>query len=96
MLFNSYIFIFLFLPLSLIFFKISDSFRGIHGKTLCLFFISLLFYVLGENSSLPLLLLSIIINYSGAQWILLSKPKKYYCLSVFSFLIVLNLGTLFY
>jgi len=63
MLFNSFPYIFLFLPLSVIVYFALNKVSEIAGKY-WLVIVSLIFYSFGTLTYLPLLLLSIVINYA--------------------------------
>lgn len=98
MLFNSYIFLFLFLPISLAFFFLLGNSGRIRGAILWLTLASLFFYAWWNPKYLLLLIISIVVNY----WIGVginqarhgrfgSSPKALLSLGV-----VLNLGVLGY
>ena len=63
MVFSSPIFLFLFLPLCLISYLVVNRFFSIKIRNLCLLFFSIIFYAYGSLDFLPILILSIIINY---------------------------------
>lgn len=63
MLFNSFSYIFIFLPLSVIIYFTISKFSDTAGKY-WLVMISLLFYCFGSLTYLPLLLLSVVVNYA--------------------------------
>lgn len=94
MLFNSYIFIFIFLPITLLVFyllnKIDD--KGVIPKV-WLILASLVFYGYWNISYLPIIISSILINYFVAGKMLASKkPQKSFFIAGISF----NLGLLGY
>ncbi len=85
MLFNSYEFIFLFFPIVLIvYFKFKS--------TVWLTFASLFFYGYWSLKYLPLLIVSIIVNFLIARQIVKSNSKKFF----FAIGLIFNLGLLFY
>jgi alginate O-acetyltransferase complex protein AlgI len=76
MLFNSYIFIFVFLPISLIGFYGLTKFRLTTAATAWLVFASLVFYSYWSIANLPLILISIGVNYTVGTAIERAKPKS--------------------
>lgn len=99
MLFNSYIFILIFLPLTLLLFYLLNSF-GLHmiAQTV-LFLMSLLFYGYFNFKYVFILCLSIIINYLISKllnntWIVFHKKFILKCLLFAG--IVLNISLIFY
>ena len=94
MLFNSYIFILLFLPLTLFLFFITAKFNR-HVALFTLFFASLIFYGWSDYRCVMLLIFSISLNFIIGKWIIGSNSihfKKWYLYSG----LVFNLGLLFY
>jgi alginate O-acetyltransferase complex protein AlgI len=73
MLFNSYIFIFAFLPITFIIFFGLTRFRQIKAALLWLTVSSLFFYGYGDIASLPILILSIVFNYQIGKGIISAK-----------------------
>jgi alginate O-acetyltransferase complex protein AlgI len=73
MLFNSHLFIYAFLPISLILFNVVKRF-GDNVVIATLSLISILFYCFSDVRSLPLLLCSIVINY--VAYVLLSREAE--------------------
>ncbi len=92
MVFSSQIFIFVFLPFTLLLYYISPKIL----RNYILLLASLFFYIWGGVNFLPLLLTSILINYTFG--ILISKFKNNVKLSRFTLFIgvILNLSMLFY
>lgn len=89
MIFNSLIFIFFFLPISLILYYLTPS---LYLKNIVLLIISLLFYAWNDPATLILLILSILWNYlSGIQ---ISKETKHRKLVIITS-IVFNVVILF-
>lgn len=99
MLFNSYIFILIFLPLTLLLFYLLNSF-GLHKiAQTALFLMSLLFYGYFNFKYVFILCLSIIINYLISKllnntWIVFHKKFILKCLLFAG--IVLNISLIFY
>ena len=73
MLFNSYIFIFAFLPTTFLIFFGLIRFRLIKVALIGLTINSLVFYGYGDLASLPILLVSIVFNYQIGEWIASTK-----------------------
>lgn len=76
MLFNSYIFIFLFLPLTLVVWIGLNRFKLIKASQVWLTAASFVFYGYWNISTLPLLLLSVIFNYQMGKAIAHSEPPS--------------------
>ncbi len=97
MLFNSYEFIFLFLPISFfIYFYLNHKRLVIASKT-WLVFSSLFFYSWWNITYLPLLLVSIVVNYTIAGMMLEYDKKKYFSRkSLLQIGLVFNIGLLGY
>lgn len=74
MLFNSYDFIFAFLPITFVIFFCFTRFRLIKASLIWLTISSLFFYINGNLASLPILILSILLNYQLGEWIVAAKP----------------------
>lgn len=73
MLFNSHLFIYAFLPITLILFQFAKRF-GDNVVVVILSLVSILFYCFSDIKSLPLLLSSITINYGA--YLLLSRETN--------------------
>lgn len=81
MLFNSYIFIFAFLPFIFFLYFILNNYKLVFLSKLLLIFASLVFYAYWNIDFLPLLIISILINYSISQIIIkLYEDKNSYLL----------------
>lgn len=98
MLFNSYEFIFLFFPLVLVIYFILGKYNKHRLANLSLVIFSLLFYAYWNISFLPLLLISITVNFFIYKGIVFFKNKseKLNSKLIFYFGILFNLGLLFY
>lgn len=75
MLFNSYVFIYLFLPLTLFGF---NYFKSVNGRIQWLILASIFFYGYWDPRFLPLILFSILFNYIISYLILTKTLKKTY------------------
>lgn len=98
MLFNSYIFVLIFLPLALLLYFMLNHFDKNQLAKLSLIVMSLWFYAYFNIKYLPIIVISIVINYS-LQSVFIHKPKESYGLLRKAILIVgivLNIGILFY
>ena len=91
MLFNSYVFIFVFLPLSLFTYYFFLKLNKLNLVQLSLLLFSLFFYGWLNLYYLFLLIVSIIINYYIGNLLLYNKSKFYLTLGI-----ILNLSLLFY
>jgi len=91
MLFNSYVFIFVFLPLSLFTYYFFLKLNKLNLAQLSLLLFSLFFYGWWNFYYLFLLIVSIIINYYIGNLLLYNKSKFYLTLGI-----ILNLSLLFY
>lgn len=69
MVFSSPIFLFLFLPICLMFYFVVHKFGNIKSENICLLIFSLIFYAYGSIDFLPILLISIIINYVLSKFV---------------------------
>ncbi|MCL6558895.1 MAG: MBOAT family protein, partial [Firmicutes bacterium] len=76
MLFNSYGFIFVFLPISLCIFFLFSRFKLTKAATAALVLASLIFYSYWNVKHLPLILLSIIINYGIGKQVEKKRPGR--------------------
>ena len=73
MLYNSYVFILAFLPVTLMGYYMLNYLRCYRGATIWLCLASLFFYGFFNWSYLPIILLSIVINYTFSRQI---RPQK--------------------
>ena len=76
MLFNSYEFIFIFLPVTLLGYYLSAKFIKNQAAKLFLIFASVCFYSYWDINNLPVLLASICVNYFFGRWLTAKKKKK--------------------
>ena len=96
MLFNSYVFMLAFLPLTLIiYFLLGKLPERIQLNKIFLVLASFLFYGYNNPSYVPIILASILINYVLSQMMLVSE-KKIIRLPLMWLGLILNLGVLFY
>ncbi len=94
MVFSSPVFLFLFLPLCIITYFIVSIFKNQKANNICLLIFSIMFYAYGSFDFLPILLISIVINYYLSQTysrLRIKKKKKLY----FIISIVFNVLLLF-
>lgn len=63
MVFSSPIFLFLFLPVCLILYLLTNIFGNIKAENICLLIFSIIFYAYGSLDFLPVLLISIVVNF---------------------------------
>ncbi|QKF72666.1 membrane-bound O-acyl transferase, MBOAT family [Aliarcobacter faecis] len=97
MLFNSYEFIFAFLPIVFIVYFYLNSKRMVLGAKIWLVLASLFFYSYWNIIYLPLILLSIFVNYGvGISLVNSDKIRKLSSKTILTFGIVFNLGLLGY
>lgn len=96
MLFNSYIFIFCFLPITLIIFFGLTKFRLLRVATAWLVISSLAFYAYWNVAYLPLILFSIGVNYQIGKHISYAKPASRHAKTILGVGICFNLGLLSY
>lgn len=97
MLFNSYIYIFLFLPISFVLYFYLINKRLCDGAKAFLIFASLFFYSFWNLCYLPLLLFSILFNFIIGKILSLQKEKLYTSKkTLLAFGIAVNLALLFY
>ncbi len=95
MLFNSYEFIFLFLPISLVIFFLINNLRLTLASRVWLVISSIFFYSYWDINFLPLLLISIIVNFTIGQ--IISKENVLYRRKLFVIIgILFNLSLLCY
>lgn len=76
MLFNSYEFIFVYLPITLLGYYLSAKFIKNQAAKLFLIFASLCFYSYWDVNNLPILLASIAVNYAFGRWLVNNRNKK--------------------
>ena len=96
MLFNSYEFIFLFLPITFILYFYLLSQRLILGAKIFLVIASLFFYGYWNFSYVPLILLSIFVNYSVGLSLVNHEKIKLSSKTILIFGILFNVGLLGY
>lgn len=98
MLFNSYIFIFVFFPIVLILYYTLNHFKKYELSKAMLLIASLYFYAYFEWSYLWIMLLSIIVNFAFSKWFeQLNLEQKYSLRKVLFFVaIAFNLGIIGY
>ncbi|MBF9153040.1 MBOAT family O-acyltransferase [Novosphingobium jiangmenense] len=96
MLFNSYNFLALFLPLALVFYWLVARLPLEWGRKAALVLISLVFYGLGASRFLPVLGLSILINFAASKVIQHRVDRDRPTMLAVSVGVVLNLLLLFY
>ena len=90
MVFSSFIFLFMFLPITLFLYYITPR----RFRNLTLFVVDLVFYSWGEPMLVLLMLTSVLINYVSAILIGINREKKALARTVFVISIILNLGLL--
>ena len=90
MVFSSFIFLFMFLPITLFLYYITPK----RFRNLTLFVVDLVFYSWGEPMLVLLMLTSILINYVSAILIGINREKKALARTIFIISIILNLGLL--
>jgi alginate O-acetyltransferase complex protein AlgI len=96
MLFNSYVFIFQYLPIVLIIFFLLAKFRQVRLASFCLFIASLCFYADWDVHYLPLMLISIAINFAIGKQIEVTESKSKQAKLLLIIGIVINIGLLGY
>ena len=92
MIFNSYLFIFLFIPVSFITYHVGNRIKPVIGK-LILILASIIFYTHGRTETLKYLGISILINYLFALFIHCKQIKNRFLISI---PIIINIGSLMY
>ena len=92
MLFNSYMFIFAFIPLTLLLTGMARKFAGLRAASGVLVAASLFFYAYHDFRLLALIGGSILANYAITHYIINSEGKKRYWLTFIG--VVLNLALL--
>lgn len=95
MLFNSYIFVLLFLPLTLIGYYVLNHFKKYRLASVYLLLMSLWFYAYFNVKYLPIILASIVINFIFYK-IFKSSCNKGIKQIILAIAIILNIGVLFY
>ena len=93
MVFSSTIFLFLFLPICLLFYLLTNLFGSIKSENVCLLIFSIIFYAYGSLEFLPILLISIVLNYLFSN-IIDYTENKYLRLFIFIISISMNVGML--
>ncbi len=94
MLFSSAIFLFVFLPIVLLGYYV--LFRGMRqAQNILLLLCSLFFYAWGEPRFLPVMLLSIVMNYGFGRWLHRLRAKKQYLGKPIALAVACNLAVLF-
>jgi alginate O-acetyltransferase complex protein AlgI len=96
MLFNSYVFIFIYLPITLVVFFLLTKLHLTKAATTWLLIVSLVFYSYWDIHYLPLMLMSIAFNYAIGTAIERSKPKSQQAKTLLTTGIVINLCLLAY
>src|SRR6476620_11447136 len=91
MLFNSYVFIFYFLPIALLGYFVLNHFKQITLGKIWLISVSLYFYSYFNIKNLPLLLTSIVVNYCIGHYLHKNISWKK---SLFRFGLIFNVGLL--
>ncbi|MBO6119165.1 MAG: MBOAT family protein [Lachnospiraceae bacterium] len=93
MVFSSPIFLFLFLPTCLLCYLLTNLFGNIKAENICLLIFSIIFYAYGSIDFLPILLISIGINYIFSKLIDIVDNRALK-VTVFAVSIVINVGLL--
>ena len=96
MLFNSYIFILLFLPIAIMGYFLLNHFHKYQLAKVFLLGMSLWFYSYFNVKYLPVILLSIGLNYLAGIFLLREGPGKAVRRLVFLSALLVNIGALFY
>ena len=94
MVFSSPIFLFLFLPACLLFYLFTNIYGNIKLENICLLIFSIIFYAYGSFEFLPILLVSIVVNFILSK-LVDSVENEYLRLFVFTLAIMLNIAMLF-
>ena len=94
MVFSSPIFLFLFLPACLLGYLLTNLFGNIKSENICLLIFSIIFYAYGSLDFLPILLLSIALNYLSSN-LVDAVENKYIRTFLFIVSLVINIGLLF-
>ena len=90
--FNSFIFILLFLPITIILYFMANKIKFFCGK-LILLFSSVIFYIYGDSSLFIVLIISLLINYIFSIFIFIHKKWSKFILL---FPVLINVGLLVY
>ena len=93
MVFSSPIFLFLFLPICLLCYLLTNLFGNIKSENICLLIFSIIFYAYGSIDFLPILLGSIVLNFIFSK-IVDTVENKYLRSFVFIISILMNVGFL--
>ncbi|MBR4315289.1 MAG: MBOAT family protein [Lachnospiraceae bacterium] len=93
MVFSSPIFLFLFLPICLICYLLTNLFGNIKAENVCLLIFSIIFYAYGSLDFLPILLLSIVLNFIFSKIVDIVE-NRYLRNFVFIISILMNVGLL--
>ena len=93
MVFSSPIFLFLFLPTCLFFYFLTNLFGNIKAENICLLIFSIIFYAYGSLEFLPILLISILVNFILSR-IVDTVENKYIRFFVFLISILINIELL--
>ena len=95
MLFNSYVFVLLFLPLCISGYFLLNHFKRYRQGQVFLLFMSLWFYGYFTPAYLPIILLSIVLNY-GFSYVLLKNERQIIQKGTLAAALLANVGILFY
>lgn len=95
MLFNSYIFLFLFLPVTLVGYYTLNKINNLNISKIWMLIMSFGFYAYFNISYLPIIVSSIVVNYI-ASIVLLKQERKSIRVPTFLLAIIFNVGVLFY
>ena len=93
MVFSSLIFLFLFYPTCLLCYLLTNLFGNIKAENICLLIFSILFYSYGSIDFLPILLISIVLNFIFSKIVDLVE-NKYLRAFVFIVSVLMNVGLL--
>ena len=93
MVFSSPIFLFLFLPICLLFYLLTNLFGNIKSENICLLIFSIIFYAYGSIDFLPILLFSIVLNFIFSK-IVDVTDNRYLRTIVFVISVLMNVGLL--
>ncbi len=90
MVFSSILFLFRFMPIAFLVYYLTPK----KFKNLVLFIVSLIFYSWGEVKYFPIMVASVIVDYTCSRVIEANRDKKWVCRSALIFSMVFNLGML--
>lgn len=93
MVFSSPIFLFLFLPVCLLCYLLTNLFGNIKGENICLLIFSIIFYAYGSLDFLPILLISIVLNFVFSK-LVDTVENDYIRTLIFVISILMNVGLL--